>query len=301
MSDGEDPDFAYPNSASPEANLDDLAVSALTNQADLDRLMASGHLELAPAGVLSRMTDWNGMTPKEEEDARLLNSRRQAVAEYEREMSEVRQQADRLMARLDEQELEGRKKLAEADARAIVLHDGRRVLVDDKNDEYIDEASGLRLSGTDKAEAQRLSKPDSETETEQRALRDRLEQIDEAREHARKARDLSQTDSGNLSPNQMKEQEAQAREEQAIAEAKAKGIPDLDAGTDTDIAAALGLNSPQSGRTTSFAGAMGEKDTRAVALQSQFAGSAQPTNVAIAKPTEAAPSANPVRQAQFGQ
>ena len=298
MTDGDDPNSADPNRAPGGANPDSLAVSALTDQGDLDRLITTGRLDLAPMAALRRITDWNGLTAKEEEDERLLITRQQALAEYEREMTEIRQQADRLMAQLDERERKTRKELAEADARAIVLHDGRRVLVGDREGEYIDEATGRSLDGAAKSEAQGLRKPDSETAAEQKALKDRLMLIRDAKDHVRTAQELSQQDGTDLSPQEIKEREAQAAKELAVADAKAKGVPDLDAGADTDMAAALGLVAPQSGRTASFAGTMEQKDGKAVDLQNQFAGSAEGESVQTIKTADAFPSANTVRPAQ---
>jgi hypothetical protein len=285
------------NGAPAEAKAANLAESALTDQGDLDKLIATGRLDMAPAAALRQMAGWDGLTEKEEEDARLLNSRQQALAEYEREMTEVRTRADRLMERLDEQERETRKRLAEADSRAIVLHDGRRVLVGGRDGEYIDEADGRKLEGADRQEAQDLRQPNSETAAEQKAHKDRLMMIRDAKDHVRTAQELSQQDGKDLSPQEIKDREAQAAKELAVAEAKAKGVPDLDTGVDTDMAAALGLAGPQSGRTASFAGTMEQKDGKAVDLQNQFAGSAEGASVQTIKTADTVPSAT-VRPAQ---
>jgi hypothetical protein len=189
------------------------------------------------------------------------------------------------MAQLDEQEREGRKKLAEADARAIILHDGSRVLVGDKDGEYIDEASGRALEGADKTEAEKLRKPDSETAAEHKELEHRLEEIKEAKDHVRNAATPASQDDENLTQDEQRQKVAQAKEELAKAAAMSKDIDAKEAHLedssnaaalgDTDTLAVLGLSSSQTGRTTSYAASLEEQDGRATVLQSQFTASAQ--------------------------
>lgn len=269
----------------------------IPDQFTLDKAMATGNITRLSPGVFANQTDWNGLTPEQErqrEDERLSQKRQEealAEAEYEETMERVRDEADRLMAQLDEQRRECLQKLAKADARAIVLSDGRRVLVGDKPGEFIDEATGHALQGADKAEAQSLQKPDSETAAERKKLTDRLIQIRDAEEHVQKAKDLASQDGKNLSPEEKKQKEIEAQKELAIAAAKTKGVPDLDTGgPDADIGAALGLDTPQTGRTASFAATLDEKDTRATGLQDQFTGAAQQPDVLPAPAPATAPA-----------
>jgi hypothetical protein len=271
-----------------------VAVGALiTEQSTLDALKNGGSITRVSAVTKTdNEKDWDGLTPEQErekEDERLSRQRQEearAEAEYEQTMQDVREKADRLMVQLDEQRRECLEKLADADARAIVLPDGRRVLVGDKPGVFIAEDTGKTLAGDDKAKAQSLQKPDSETAAEQKTLKDRLKEIDDAEEHVQKAKDLASQDGKDLSPEEKKQKEEEAQKELAIGAAKAKGVPDLDAGgPDGDIGAALATDTAQSGRTTSFAATMDEKDSRATGLQDHFTGAAQPS---------AAPAGNPV-------
>jgi hypothetical protein len=247
-----------------------LAIGALTSQSDLDRQTVTRIASVPPA-ILSRRRDWSGLTPAQEEER--LSRKRQlqafAEAEYEHEREEISERADRLMTELDEQERACRKKLAEADARAIVLTDGRRVLVGNRG-EYIDEATGDTLQGKDKADAQRQCTADSETVAEKKKLTAELAQNEEAREHLRKAQAISQTDSKNLSPEEMKEKETEARNELAIAEEKAKGVAYVDTEAATDTLTALGIGSSANSRTTSFASTMDGKEKISSPLQNEF-------------------------------
>ena len=125
-----------------------LAGLLIPDQATLDKAMATGNITRISPAVLARQTDWNGLTSEQErqkEDERLSQKQMEQVlaeAEYEQTMTEVREKADQLTTQLEEQKRETLQKLAEADARAIVLPDGRRVLVGDKPGEFIDEGTG---------------------------------------------------------------------------------------------------------------------------------------------------------------
>lgn len=287
-----------------------LAGLLIPDQATLDKAMATGNITRISPAVLARQTDWNGLTSEQErqkEDERLSQKQMEQVlaeAEYEQTMTEVREKADQLTTQLEEQKRETLQKLAEADARAIVLPDGRRVLVGDKPGEFIDEGTGKPLEGDDKANAQSLEKSDSETAAEQKALKDRLIQIDDAEQHVQHAKTLASQDDKNLTPEEMKEKEAEAQKELAIADAKAKGIPDLDAGgPDADIGAALGLDVPSNGRTTSFAATMDPKGSLATGLQNQFTGAAQLPDVppATAPADNSAPAGTTAPKSQISQ
>lgn len=276
------------------------AGALITEQSTLDALKNGGGITRVSAVTKTdNEKDWDGLTPEQErekDDEHLSRQRQEearAEAEYEQTMHNVREKADRLMVQLDEQRRECLEKLTEADARAIVLPDGRRVLVGKNPGEFIAEDTGKTLAGDDKVKAQSLQKPDSETAAERKKLTDELQKNEEAREHLQKAQSLSSEDDKNLSPEEKKQKEAEAQRELAIATAKAKGVPDLDTGGPAgDIGAALGLDSAQSGRTTSFAATLDEKDGRATGLQDHFTGAAQPPDASPPPVPAAAPIGN---------
>jgi hypothetical protein len=238
-----------PNSGVSETAL--LEEEALTDSASYDRLMSRGNLTAIPASVARHQTDWEGLTVEEEAVARKRKDQ-EVREEYERVMEQVRERADQLMRRLDEQEHEVHKHIAEADARAIMLRDGRRVLVG-KNGDYIEEETGTKLEGSDAADAQSRRTATSETEEEHNNLKKQLDQIEEAREHARNAGDLASENGKTLSADQRKENAAQAQAELAVAEAATQKIAYVDAGANDDMAAALGLAGDKGGPLPGFA------------------------------------------------
>ena len=61
--------------------------------------------------------------------------------------------------------------------------------------------------------AQRLQKSDSETAAERKELTDRMALLDDAEERVRRAEALSGRGTTNLSPEEMKQREAEARRE----------------------------------------------------------------------------------------
>jgi hypothetical protein len=277
----------------------------IPDQSTLDKAMATGNMARISPAVLARQTDWNGLTPQQErekEEERLSRRRQEqalAEAEYEQTMEQVREKADRLMTQLEQEKRETLQKLAEADARAIVLPDGRRVLVGGKPGEFIAEDTGKTLEGDDKAKAQGLQKPGSETAAEQKALKDRLIQIGDAEEHVQNAKNLASQNDKNLEPDEKKQLETQAKDELAKAAAISDDIEtkskqtEADAGAlstlnGTDGLAALELDAPSNGRTTSFAATMDEKDARAINLQDQFSGAGKP------KETPSSPQVAPI-------
>ena len=281
------------------------AGALITEQSTLDALKNGGGITRVSAVTkMDNEKDWDGLTPEQEREKEngFLSSRRQeearAEAEYEQTMEEVREKSDRLMAQLEDQRRECLQKLAEADARAIVLPDGRRVLVGDKPGVFIAEDTGKTLEGDDKAKAQSLQKPDSETATGQKAWKDRLTKIDNAEKQVQKATDLASQDGNNLKPDKKEQNQAEAQKELAEATAITADIEtknkqtEADAGavstlSGTDALAALSLGTAPSGRTASFAATLDEKDSRATGLQDHFTGASQPSDT----PSPPAPSA----------
>jgi hypothetical protein len=270
-----------------------LEEEAFTDESSYDKLMLRGNITAVPAAIAGHQKDWEGLT--HEEEAARKHKDQEDREEYERAMEQVRARSEELMRRLDEQEREVQKKLAEADSRAIVLRDGRRVFVG-KNGDYIEEASGRKLDGADKTEAAGKRQANSETEEEHKALKDQLARINEARNHLRKADELA-ANGKELSPDERKENADQARSELAVAEATAQNIAYVDVGANDDMAGALGLGDGKAERSPSFAATLEDRDSRSIALQNDFTASAQPAiaTTATKSPEFAAPpvSKNP--------
>jgi hypothetical protein len=258
-----------------------LQAEAVTDEGALDKLMAHGNITAAPAAVAAHITDWEGLTPAEETEAHRKET--QEREEYAQEMEQVHERAEQLRERLNEQEWGIRQKIAEADARAIVLRDGRRVLVG-KNGDYIDEASGRKLDGDDKTEAAGKRKGNSETVDEHNQLQERADQIEQAKEHLRHAEQLASQDDKSLSPQERNERAALAEREVAVAEKSAEGVPYVEPPADGDMAAALGLTADQKGRTTSFAASLDSKDGQARTARTEFTIVAQEKKPATPEP-----------------
>jgi hypothetical protein len=96
--------------------------------------------------------------------------RRRALLAQEQATQEVRDHADRLLLRLDEQQHEIDRRRTELEGRALHLHDGRRVWID--GDQYRND-SGAILQGNDHDEAQSLAavQPEAATWAEHEHIR----------------------------------------------------------------------------------------------------------------------------------
>jgi hypothetical protein len=101
---------------------------------------------------------------------RAEEERRRALLAYEYSMQEIRDHADRILLRIDEQQHEIEKRRKELEGRALHLHDGRRFWIDG---ERFRDDSGAILQGRDHAEAANLasSHPDAPTWTERENIR----------------------------------------------------------------------------------------------------------------------------------
>jgi hypothetical protein len=258
-----------------------LRVGSVMSQADLDRLLSRGGIIFESQTLAGERTGWDGLTKKQEEEERWLRQiqeQARAEEEYDREMQEVRDRADALIAHMDEEERQCREELERVKKRPIVLPDGR-VVEADANGQFTTDANGQALTDSEKAEAERQR---TQKEADEQALNDRLAQLAEARAHAEKARDLASQSGSNLTPAEMKERQAQAQNELAIAQAAApqQAHYETDANasstlSSTDTLAALGLGGPPTDRTTSFSASLDGKDARSTVLQNQFTGAAE--------------------------
>jgi hypothetical protein len=274
---------------------------AMTSQSDIDKAKIRYGSALG-SNYRAEETGWDGLTKEQEiQQEHLWRDRAIAEAEYEEQMQEVRARADAMIARLDEEERQCREKLKEVQKRPIILQDGR-VVEPDKNGQFITDQTGRALTDTERAEAERQQ---HKKEADERALDDQLAQIDEAKNHIRKAQALASQGGANLTPEQMKQNEAQAQHELATAQTITQKQTHYETSTDasstltsTDTLAALGLGGPPE-RTTSFSASLDKKDSRSAVLQNQFTGAVQGTPTP--PPDDQAPAGNTVSKTQIVQ
>jgi hypothetical protein len=114
--------------------------------------------------------------------------RRRALLAYEAAMQEVRDHADRLLLRLDEQQHEIERRRTELEGRALQLHDGRRVWID--GDQYRND-SGVILQGSDHQVAETLARqhPDAATWAERTRIDQQAQDIKRLRDRVIAERD----------------------------------------------------------------------------------------------------------------
>jgi hypothetical protein len=145
--------------------------AALVHQQDSNELA----LELSGDSSLHLMI-FRDLDPKEKRRRKEEEDRRRLLAEQE--LQEYRDRSDRLLARIEQQQIVVEKRRKEIEDNALKLHDGLRVYVD--GNQYRDE-QGRVLEGTDRAEAAALhhEKPNAST------WQDRQKTIEEADELAR--------------------------------------------------------------------------------------------------------------------
>ena len=145
--------------------------AALMHQQDSNELA----LELSGDSSLHLMI-FRNMDPNEKRRRKEEEDRRRLLAEQE--LQEYREHSDRLLARIEQEQLVVEKHRKEIEDNALKLHDGRRVYVD--GNQYRDE-QGRVLEGGDRDEAAALhnQKPNAST------WQDRQKTIDEADELAR--------------------------------------------------------------------------------------------------------------------
>jgi hypothetical protein len=143
--------------------------------------------------------------------------RRRARLALEVAMQEIRDHADRILLRIDEQENEIRKRREKLEARALQLHDGRLVWVDGAR--FRDD-SGTVLEGRDHAEAAALAhdRPDTATWAERDEIRISQEKMDRLRENVQKERDGQGDTAGVQDRLTQYEKELQADVEQRHAQ-----------------------------------------------------------------------------------
>jgi hypothetical protein len=252
-------------------------IGSMTSQSDIDKAKIR-YGSAFGSNYRAEETGWDGLTKDQEIQEHLWREHVVAQAEYEEEMQEVRDRADALIAQIDEEERQCREELERIKARPIVLRDGR-VVEPDANGQFTTDANGRALTDTEKADAERQQQ---KKEADEQALADRMAQLEVAKAHAEKARDLASQSGANLTPTQMKQKVAEAQNETAMAQATAQKQTHYETSADvsstlssTDALAALGLGAPTADRTTSFSATLDTKDSRSTLVQSQFTGAAQ--------------------------
>lgn len=167
------------------------------------------------SGYARPATLFHDQDPRRKE--REEEERRRALHAFEIAMEEIRDHADRILLRIDEQEHEIRKRREELEARALYLHDGRRVWVD--RTQFRDD-SGAVLGGRDHAEATALARerPDAATWAEREQIRTWQEKTDRLRENVLKERDGQGGTAGAQDRLTQYEKELQANVEQRHAQ-----------------------------------------------------------------------------------
>jgi hypothetical protein len=209
--------------------------AALIHQQDSNELA----LELSGDSSLHLMI-FRDMDPKEKRRRKEEEDRRRSLAEQE--LLEYRDRSDRLLARIEEQQLVVEKHRKEIEDNALKLHDGRLVYLDGSH--YRDE-QGRVLEGRDREEADALhnQKPDASTWQDRQTT---IEQADELarlkqkvltdRQEAERGGDVSAANE-RLSGY---EKEFQNDLETTRTEIAAKAPADLAASYSTDYMAAYG-------------------------------------------------------------
>jgi hypothetical protein len=209
--------------------------AALIQQQDSNELA----LELSGDSSLHLMI-FRDMDPNEKRRRKEEEDRRRLLAELE--LQEYREHSDRLLVRIEQEQLIVEKHRKEIEDNALKLHDGRRVYVD--GNQYRDE-QGRVLEGRDRDEAAALhnQKPnastwqDRQTTIEQADELKRLKQkVLDDRQEAERGGDVSAAN-GRLSGY---EKEFQNNLETQPTDIAAKSPADLAASYSTDYMAAYG-------------------------------------------------------------
>ena len=210
--------------------------AALIQQQDSNELA----LELSGDSSLHLMI-FRDMDPKEKRRRKEEEDRRRTLL-AEQDMQEYRDRSDRLLARIEQEQLAVEKHRQEIEDNALKLHDGRRVYVD--GNQYRDE-QGRVLEGRDRDEAAALhnQKPNASTWQDRQTT---IEQADELKRLKQKVLDDRQEAErgGDVSAANDRlsgyEKEFQNNLETKPTDIAAKASADLAASYSTDYMAAYG-------------------------------------------------------------
>jgi hypothetical protein len=209
--------------------------TALIQQQDSNELA----LELSGDSSLNLMI-FRDMDPKEKRRRKEEEDCRRLLAEQE--LQEYRDGSDRLLARIEQEQLVVEKRRQEIEDNALKLHDGRRIYVD--GNQYRDE-QGRVLEGRDRDEAAALhyQKPNASTWQDRQTT---IEQADELKRLKQKVLDDRQEAErgGDVSAANDRlsgyEKEFQNSLETNPTDIAAKAPADLAASYSTDYMAAYG-------------------------------------------------------------
>lgn len=209
--------------------------AALIHQQDSNELA----LELSGDSSLHLMI-FRDMDPKEKRRRREEEDRRRLLAEQE--MQEYRDRSDRLLARIEQEQLVVEKRRKEIEDNALKLHDGRRVYVD--GSQYRDE-QGQVLEGRDRDEAAALhnEKPNASTWQDRQTTIEQADELDRLRQKVLNDRQEAER-GGDVSAASERlsgyENEFQNNLEATPTEKASKAPADLAASYSTDYMAAYG-------------------------------------------------------------
>ena len=188
--------------------------AALIHQQDSNELA----LELSGDSSLHLMI-FRDMDPKEKRRRKDEEDRRRFLAEQE--LQEYRDRSDRLLARIDQEQIAVEKRRKEIEDNALKLRDGRRVYVDGNN--YRDQ-SGNFLTGIERDEADGLHRvnPQASTWQQKQEIDNRYDELDrlkqkvlQDRQDAERGGDINAAD-GKLSADEKEfADKVEARAQQA--------------------------------------------------------------------------------------
>ena len=191
--------------------------AALMHQQDMNELA----LELSGDSSLHLMI-FRDMDPREKRRRKEEEDRRRLLAEQE--LQEYLDRSDRLLARIEQEQLIVEKHRKEIEDNALKLRDGRRVYVD--GSQYRDE-QGRVLEGRDRDEAAALhsQKPDASTWQQKQEIDRRYDELDrlkqkvlQDRQDTERGGDIN-TANGKLSADEQEfAEKVEARAQQAPAD-----------------------------------------------------------------------------------
>jgi len=210
--------------------------AAMIHQQDSNELA----LELSGDSSLHLMI-FRDMDPNEKRRRKEEEDRRRSLAEAE--LQDYRERSDRLLARIEQEQLVVEKRRKEIEDNALKLHDGRRVYVD--GNQYRDE-QGRVLEGRDRDEADSLrsTKPDASTWRQKTEIDDRYEELKRLKQKVLDDRERAERGGQDLNAAGDRlsayEKEFQNNLERTRTEIAAKAPADLAASYNTDYMAAYG-------------------------------------------------------------
>lgn len=174
---------------------------------------------------------------------------RRRQQEYEQALREISEREDRLLARIEEQQLIVEKHRQEIDERAIKLHDGRRAYVD--GDGYVDgEGNELRGADHDEARAEHAKNPNAATAQEKAEADRQWNELDKLKHDIQQHR--QDRDQAGASTDLKHEQETADDYEKRFQQAAETRRAEIEAKPDSAADAYSADYMADYGRTTSY-------------------------------------------------